>query len=73
MSKNRKSYVYVLQIEGKSALARVYRIKRNQAVFIGAAACPDKDFSGRVERFLLKRRHISSGHRPGRDFFLESV
>lgn len=73
MSKNRKSYVYVMQIEEKSVLARIYRIKRNRPVFIGAAACADRDFSGRVERFLLKRRHISSGHRPGRDFYLESV
>ena len=81
-TKNRKSFIAVIQIskkrKGPRVKARIYRIKQNIPVFIG-----DVDYlemfpnaghrDAKIELFLKYHGHVLAGHTEGNEFLLNVV
>lgn len=81
MSKNRKSFFYVLQVpkgSGKKrrVSSRVYRIKRNHPEFLGVVEFKKRALLKHktiVRTFLIQNGHINREHLPERDYLLSAA
>lgn len=86
MSKNRKSFFYIFQKNGKKISFRVYRIKQNIPVLIGHFSLPKKTakdskfrknkrlvFKVCARMFLLRKKLILPTHVLGVDYLLDGV
>lgn len=78
MTKDRKTFMAIVQAKGKKVRARVYRIKKNKPEYLGLVKF-GKMFKSQIERdyavieFLKYNGHVRPGHSVGVEFLLETV
>lgn len=80
MFKDKKTFIYVVQApKGKTpALARVYRVKKNNPERIGAVVLANfpeilKDRDSVVEHWLKTKGFVPESHEAGKHFHVEAV
>lgn len=88
MSRNRKSFIYVIIIDKDADIIslRVIRIKQNKPVFLGCPGMKNakailsgsslskkKMMEYRVRQFLISKKDITEDQRVGVDYLLEAV
>lgn len=72
MSKNRKTFIYVLQF-GKDTGARIYRIMKNKPVFLGFVSYRCPYHLTHIQKWLIEKGHIRHTHESGTDYCLKGV
>lgn len=78
MTKNKKSFITIMQIKDRKIRARVYRVKKNKHEAIGFISFKKmprstKERDDLVIEMLQYKGHICIGHVRGVDYCLDTV